>query len=177
MRSLYLLLFVCASIFTSCDTKTSVAVVTPIEEDVVTTYYFIRHAEKDRSDPENRNPALTELGQERAQNWMRVFKDIALDAVYSTDYNRTQQTAAPTAQSKSLNVESYNPRTLNDSLFSNATQGKTVLVVGHSNTTPSFVNAVIGTKTYGDIDDSNNGNLYVVRVQGDRKEAQLLHVN
>lgn len=177
MRFIYLILFVCIFSFSSCVTTTSEPTEVSTQEVVTTTYYFIRHAEKDRSDPENKNPELTEGGQERAQNWMRVFEDVALDAVYSTNYNRTQQTAAPTAQSKSLEVRSYNPRTLNDSTFSADTQGKKVLVVGHSNTTPSFVNAVLGTKTYPSIDDSNNGNLYIVRVQGDQKEAQILHVN
>lgn len=175
MRFIYLFLFVSAFAFTSCQISTKT--VDQSQNESVTTYYFVRHAEKDRSDAENRNPMLTDAGQERAQNWMRVFKDVALDAVYSTDYNRTQQTAAPTAESKSLEVQSYDPRTLNDSIFSAATQGKKVLVVGHSNTTPSFVNAVLGATTYKDIDDSNNGNLYIVRVQGDRKEAQLLHIN
>jgi broad specificity phosphatase PhoE len=175
MRFLYLLLFVGAFTFTSCQIKTSTA--DTANEESVTTYYFIRHAEKDRSDPENSNPSLTDSGQVRAQNWMRVFNDVALDAVYSTDYNRTQQTAAPTAASKSLKIQSYNPSNLNDSIFSAATRGKKVLVVGHSNTTPSFVNAVLGNETYADIDDANNGNLYIVRIQGDLKEAQLLHIN
>tara|TARA_R110002051_G_scaffold107616_2_gene180470 strand:- start:17787 stop:18314 length:528 start_codon:yes stop_codon:yes gene_type:complete len=175
MRFLYLLLFVGAFTFTSCQIKTSTA--DTANEESVTTYYFIRHAEKDRSDPENRNPSLTDSGQVRAQNWMRVFNDVALDAVYSTDYNRTQQTAAPAAASKSLKIQSYNPSNLNDSIFSAATHGKKVLVVGHSNTTPSFVNAVLGNETYADIDDANNGNLYIVRIQGDLKEAQLLHIN
>ena len=33
-------------------------------------YYFIRHAEKDRSNPENKNPELNQQGKIRALNWL-----------------------------------------------------------------------------------------------------------
>ena len=64
------------------------------------TFYFIRHAEKDRSDKENRNPTLTQDGLFRAVKWSLVMKNMEFDAVYSTDYNRTKQTAQPTAEKK-----------------------------------------------------------------------------
>ena len=55
----------------------------PSEE--ITTYYFIRHAEKDTTDTSNKNPELTETGKKRAQNWTKTFKDIdilANDSIY-----------------------------------------------------------------------------------------------
>ena len=61
----------------------------------VTVYYLIRHAEKDRSDKKNKNPELTKQGNNRAAYWASVFKEVPFDAVYSTDYNRTIQTATP----------------------------------------------------------------------------------
>ena len=33
-------------------------------------YYFIRHAEKDRSNPEDKNPDLNQQGKIRALNWL-----------------------------------------------------------------------------------------------------------
>ena len=134
------------------------------KDTVETTYYFIRHAEKDRTDPTNRNPELTEAGHERSRQWAIYFKDIPLDAVYSTDYKRTTYTAVQTAISKGLEVQLYDPRNLNDSTFVANTAGKTVLVVGHSNTTPAFVNAVLDEAKYEDIDDTNNGNIYTVQL-------------
>ena len=65
-----------------------------------TTYYLIRHAEKDRTDIANSNPNLNFEGEKRAQNWANYFKEINLDAIYSTKYNRTIQTATPTSQEK-----------------------------------------------------------------------------
>lgn len=129
-----------------------------------TTYYFIRHAEKDRSDKTNRNPNLTEAGKTRAIHWSEIFQNIKFDAVYSTQYNRTIQTATPTAEKNNLELQYYDPRTLYSEDFSKATRGKTVLVVGHSNTTPAFVNMILKDRKYPDIDDNNNGNLYIVTI-------------
>ncbi|MFC4634408.1 SixA phosphatase family protein [Dokdonia ponticola] len=174
MRYLCISLFLFISCFTSC--KDATTPVTP-EATVTTTYYLIRHAEKDRSDPENRNPSLTEEGIARANNWASTFEDVPFDAVYSTTYARTQQTAMPTATQKGLEIQSYDPRNLFDENFQNATLGKTVLVVGHSNTTPNFVNAIIKEDRFQDIDDSNNTNLYIVTLTGDKSSTQLLHID
>ena len=56
----------------------------------VTTYYFIRHAEKLRIDKTDKNPNLNYNGYKRAEAWKDVFSNISFDAVYSTDYNRTK---------------------------------------------------------------------------------------
>ena len=128
------------------------------------TFYFIRHAEKDRSDKENRNPNLTEQGILRAAKWSIVLQHVDFDAVYSTDYNRTKQTAQPTAEKNGLELTMYDPRNLDGKAFISENKGKKVLVVGHSNTTPAFVNAVIGKEKHAQIDDNNNANLYIVTV-------------
>lgn len=142
-----------------------------------TTYYFIRHAEKDRSDKTNKNPHLTEVGKTRAQHWNAILSHVTFDAIYSTNYNRTKETAQPTATKNNLEVTIYNPRNLNDKVFIEETKGKTVLIVGHSNTTPMFVNAVIGTKKHKQIDDNNNSNLYIVTIMNDKISDQVLVIN
>lgn len=130
------------------------------------TYYFIRHAEKDRSDASNKNPNLIQKGVLRAAKWSYVLGSVEFDAIYSTDYNRTKQTAAPTAEKQNLNVTIYNPRNIDAKAFLETTKGQTVLIVGHSNTTPMFVNALLGSKKYEDIKDDNNANLYIVTISG-----------
>ena len=180
MRYLSILTLLLIVSLTSCKEETAPVVEeTPIvkEEVITSTYYLIRHAEKDRSDAENRNPSLIEAGQQRANHWATVFNDVSFDMIYSTDYARTQETATPTATQKGLKIQSYDPRNLFDENFQKATKGKTVLVVGHSNTTPSFVNAILGEQKFEQIDDSNNGNLYIITVTGEEKSAQLLHIN
>ena len=72
----------------------------PQDTDTETSvYYLIRHAEKNRSDKKNKNPKLTKQGNNRAVYWACVFKNVKFDAVYSTNYNRTLETAIPTTES------------------------------------------------------------------------------
>ncbi|WP_353778442.1 histidine phosphatase family protein [Winogradskyella sp. 3972H.M.0a.05] len=146
-------------------------------ETETTTYYFIRHAEKDRSDKTNRDPHLTEAGKKRAEDWSKILSHIKFDIVYSTNYNRTKETAQPTADKNNLEITLYDPRNIDGKAFMSDTKGKTVLVVGHSNTTPMFVNGVLGAQKYPQMDDNNNGSLYIVTVAGDTKVDQLLEIN
>ena len=51
---------------------------------------------------------------------------------------------------------------------------KKVLIIGHSNTTPNFVNQIINQKIYADIEDTNFGNLYIVTINGESITHQIL---
>jgi len=172
MKKLILSALIISTVFLSCTEQK-----TPIKKEVISTYYLIRHAEKDRSDATNKNPDLMQKGNKRAVRWSEVFKNVAFDMVYTTDYNRTKQTAAPTAKKKNLELLFYNPRTLFDETFQKATKGKTVLVVGHSNTTPFFANNILEKETYQQIDDHNNANLYIVTITNNTKTGVLLKVD
>ena len=81
--------------------------------------------------------------------------------MYSTDYKRTKLTAKPTADSKNLPILLYNPREVYSTFLGMIPKGKQVFV-GHSNTTPAFVNTILGDNLYAQIDDNNNANLYIV---------------
>ena len=129
-----------------------------------TTYYLIRHAEKDRSDPSNSNPELTLEGRQRSQRWSAVFERIALDAVYSTNYLRTIQTASPTAEAHHIAIQFYDPRALYSEEFKASTTGQNVLIVGHSNTIPELANAILGEQQFENIPDDINSYLYVITV-------------
>ena len=170
MKNYILLLFI---VLISCSSKIKKEEIKPS----TTTYFLIRHAEKDRSDASNKNPNLNSEGLLRAEKWAKYFEEIQLDAVYSTDYNRTMQTSKPTAESKKLEIINYNPRNMYDSIFKKETEGKTVLVVGHSNTTPAFVNKIIGQKKYSDIDDNDNSSLYIVTVNKKGVTCKIEKVN
>lgn len=141
-----------------------------------TTYYLIRHAEKERGPEVGDNPNLAEKGLERAISWKTYFEDIDFDKVYSTDYNRTKQTAQPTAKSKSLELSFYDPSELYSDVFEDETNGKTVLIVGHSNTTPAFVNAILGEVVYENMDDDVNSSLYIVKISNGKMSHKLISV-
>ena len=68
------------------------------------TYYFIRHAEKNRSDKYVKDPSLVIDGILRAAKWSIVFDNIKFDAIYSTDYYRTRETAQPTAEKNKIDI-------------------------------------------------------------------------
>lgn len=142
-----------------------------LAQNKTTTYYLIRHAEKTDS---SKNPDLSAIGLERAANWSRIFSEIPFDAVYSTDYKRTLQTATPTAEKNKKEIILYNPQSINLPDFKKETAGKTVLIVGHSNTIPAFANQLIGKKAYADIEDTTFGNLYIITVSDDTASYQLL---
>ena len=145
--------------------------------DNTTTYYLIRHAEKDKSDKTNRDPHLIKEGLKRAENWKNVLKNVKFDLVYSTDYNRTRETAKPTAAANNIEVTFYNPRDLKIEEFMAKTKGKTVLIVGHSNTTPWFTNALLGEQKYGPISEDNNSNIFIVTLSGDIASSTVLVVD
>lgn len=166
MQKLFLLSFVVLLAFSCKSDKKEESKINSEK----TVYYLIRHAEKDRS-IKNDDPELTEKGLERAVNWAKIFDKIDFDLIYSTNYKRTQQTALPTAKEKSLVIQSYDPSNLYDPIFKEKTKGKTILIVGHSNTTPAFVNTIIGEKKYEQIDDTDNGKLFIVTVRNNNASA------
>ena len=142
-----------------------------------TEIYLIRHAEKDRSDIKNRNPELNDLGKKRALKWVQVFKNIELDKIYSTNYNRTTQTVTPISEKNNIDISIYSPSKINYKNFILDNSGAKVLVVGHSNTIPFFVNGLIDKESYEQIDDLNNSNLYVVTICGNNISHKLLYIN
>ena len=142
-----------------------------------TTYYLIRHSEKDLSNPNDKNPNLSEIGVQRAENWVEILKNAPLDAVYSTNYNRTKQTAKPIATSNKLETTIYDVKAFDVQKFKSETKGKVVLIVGHSNTTPHFVNSLIGNQKYQQIKESNYSNLYIITLIGNSISDKLLTIN
>lgn len=161
MRSIKLFILVAAVTIGNIGCKEDKQIV---QDPVISTFYFIRHAEKDRSDPENRDPELNQDGLGRAIRWAEVFDPIVLDAIYSTNYERTSMTAAPTSVKKDIDVKYYDPSTIDAETFKAEHAGLNVLIVGHSNTTPTFVNKVLGMEKYGPMEDDDNSSLFIVRI-------------
>jgi len=124
-------------------------------------YIFVRHAEKKTGD----NPSLTTEGALRAERLAQMLTLINIDYVYSTDYKRTIETAAPTSAAKNLETKFYNPRNLDD--FANKLLTKhsnsTVLIVGHSNSTPYLVNKVLKKDRLKAFDESDYDNLMIIK--------------
>ncbi|MTE25369.1 phosphoglycerate mutase family protein [Winogradskyella ouciana] len=170
MKNFFLLSLLLSFALVSCAQKKENSVDT-------TTYYLIRHAEKDRSDKTNRDPNLSEEGKQRAELWASYFENIDFDAIYSTDYNRTRETARPTAEANELNLVFYDPFKIDFEEFLTKTKGKTVLIVGHSNTTPMLTNRILGEEKYEAMDETDNISLFKVTLTEDSKTSELLKID
>lgn len=128
-----------------------------------TTLYLIRHAEKaDLSS----NPELSEAGIKRAKNWAAYFEKTPIDVFYTTMYKRTQQTCSPIAATKQKDIIFYKPEAMDLKKIIEEYQGKTILIVGHSNTIPNYINKLLGEQKYPDIPETEFGNLYVIKSNG-----------
>jgi broad specificity phosphatase PhoE len=143
----------------------------------ITTFYFIRHAEKDRSDSTNKNPSLTQKGIERAEKWALYFEDKDIDLVYCTNYNRTLETANPLAKMRNLEITLYPPKGLISDSFIATNKGKNIVIVGHSNTTPFLVNTLLGKEKYKNIVDDENNDLFIVTKKNNKTTAIREKVN
>ena len=169
-----LLIIGVSSLFLSCkDSSKTIS----FDKENTSTFYFFRHAEKDRTNPTNKNPSLTAQGLERANKWAVFFKDKKIDAIYSTNYKRTQQTALPIAKGQNLEIISYTPKLLITEKFIADNKGKNIVIVGHSNTTPELVNRLLGEKKYEEIPDQDNNDLFIVSLKKNKATAKREKVN
>jgi len=159
-KGLFILLTL--TLFSNC--KPDAKEVEVNEEPVISTFYLIRHAEKDRTDETNADPELTQKGLDRAIRWAEVFDPVVLDAIYSTDYKRTSMTAAPASVKKDIDIQYYDPNTLDIEAFKQEHEGQQVLIVGHSNTTPKLANKLLGEEKYDDMYDDDNASLFIIRI-------------
>ena len=130
----------------------------------VTTIILIRHAEK-IIDPSNPDVDLSPAGQTRALEIARLFSDAGINAIYATQYKRTQQTVKPLADKLGLPVTIVNARSTPDLLAQIRAQnsGQTIFVAGHNNTVPEII-AALGGPQYPIIPESEYDNLFIVTV-------------
>jgi len=132
-----------------------------------TMIIVVRHAEKAADDP--KDPGLSEMGQARANALAVILKDAHLDAVYATQYKRTQLTGLPAARQAGLTMQIREATKENAGTYaadlskeiSKKYRGKTVLIVGHSNTVPDIVKHIAGVDI-APIDDGTFDRLYII---------------
>ena len=128
-----------------------------------TTIYVLRHAEKATDDP--KDPALSEAGMERAKALVTAVPAARVDAVYATEFLRTQQTVFPLAEKAGVIAEvvraAETPKLI--SVIKQDHQNQTVVVCGHSNTVSDIL-VGLGVRERVTLGESDYGDLYVVRI-------------
>ena len=133
-----------------------------------TVVLLVRHAEK-AAEPAA-DPPLSEAGKARAQALVAVTGSAGVNAIITTQYDRTKSTAAPSAAALNVTPQVINAGPLAQHAKAVADQvmkhaGGTVLVVGHSNTVSAIIGALGATQPR-DLCDSEYDALFVV-VLGD----------
>lgn len=136
------------------------------------TIILVRHAEKDSSPTMNRfDPILSPEGKQRANKLFDAVKKFKPEQIFSTNLLRTRMTVDPLATNLNekfrIFVEAYNPGELEafaDKLLK--INAKTILVAGHSNTTPKLANLLLKQEKYKDLDDSVYNKIFIIRVKG-----------
>jgi broad specificity phosphatase PhoE len=140
------------------------------ESQATTTVIFVRHAEKAEVPADD--PSLSEAGQRRAAELARQLVDadvvpgVGVDAVYSTSFRRTVETAKPVADALSLPVLNYDVSDTEIFLETVVREykGKIVLVVGHSDTVPEMIANMGASKNVPPIAENEYDNIYLVSI-------------
>ena len=136
------------------------------------TVIFTRHAEKAANPP--KDPPLTEAGRKRAELLAAMLADSGVTAIYVTELQRTQQTAAPLAARTGVKPTvipaNDTPQLVN---AIRAQKAGVVVVVGHSNTLPGIISALGGPKV--EIPDSDYDNLFVLTLGASQSSLLRLH--
>lgn len=153
-------LFIAAMVLLSCKT---------------TTYYIVRHAEKETTNTMTSDVPLSAAGKQRAEALREALKNENIKHIYSTNFIRTKSTAQPLADAIHVPVEIYDPK---DSTFITKLKSVdgNVLIVGHSNTVDDLVNGLSGKKEINrDLPDAEYGDLFVVKKKGNHFSFEKKH--
>ncbi len=141
----------------------------------VTTVILVRHGEK-KIEPNNPDPDLAPEGEARAKEIARVLGNAGVNAIYATQFKRTQQTAKPLSDRIGIAQTIVNASETNDLIQKIQTnhRGQTVFIAGHNNTVPAIVSTLSGD-TYGVIPESEYDNMFIVTIYrfGKAKVVQL----
>ncbi len=100
------------------------------------TLYLVRHAEK-ATEPGG-DPRLTPAGLRRAERIAAGLEHGGIVSIWSSDYRRTRQTAAPLSRRLGIEVGLYDPGEQEAFAGQLTAAGESALVVGHSNTIPAL---------------------------------------
>jgi 2,3-bisphosphoglycerate-dependent phosphoglycerate mutase len=140
-----------------------------------TSYFVVRHAEKEATATMVSDVPLSAKGKERAEALKDLLISEHIRSIYSTDFLRTRSTAQPLAQALKIGIQLYEP---GDSGFIKALRSKkeNILIVGHSNTVDNIVNNLMGAIVIpGDLADTQYGDLFVIKRKGKHYSLDRRH--
>ena len=120
---------------------------------------IVRHAEKAANDP--KDPDLSPAGRARAQMLARILQHAEIKAIFTTEFKRTQQTAAPLSAATGVTPEIVAGKDPTALILKLRQQKGNALVVTHGNTIPDLIKA-LGIETPVQIPDHDYSEIFVI---------------
>jgi phosphohistidine phosphatase SixA len=135
-----------------------------------TVVILVRHGEK--ANEPGPDPVLSTAGEARARALADALRGMKVSAVLTTPFKRTNLTAAPAATAAGLapvvvpvsgGLAAYGTAVAD--MIRSRYAGRTVLVVGHSNTIPAVIAALGGPKV-SDLCENEYSTMYTLTLTG-----------
>jgi phosphohistidine phosphatase SixA len=133
------------------------------------TIYLVRHADKVSDDVD---APLNDAGRKRAECLAKTLADAKIQQIFTSELQRTQQTAAPLAEKlhlKPVAIPISKPDELIDAIRSS--KAASVLVVWHDQTLPKILRA-LGAPEITPIAHTEYDRFFVLTLPGEAKESK-----
>src|ERR1700674_3577155 len=133
------------------------------------TIYLVRHADKVSEETDS---PLSDAGRTRAKCLAKTLEDAQVQQIFTSDLQRTQQTAAPLAEKLHLKPVAI-PLSRPDQLIEAIRAGKAanVLVVWHDATLPKILRA-LGAPAIPPIAHTEYDRFFILTLAGDKAHSQ-----
>jgi broad specificity phosphatase PhoE len=135
-----------------------------------TTVWIVRHAEKDKSTPQDTDPSLSDEGKIRVADLAKYLKKVKFDVAFATPTKRTHQTLDSLVIPKVINYKDI--KSLVDSIKTNYV-GKTVMVAAHSNTVLEIIEALGGKRPKEELTDDDYDYIFELSVKEDKAKVKM----
>ena len=134
------------------------------------TIYLIRHADKISNDTD---APLSETGFARAKCLAKTLQDAKIEQIFTSDLQRTQQTAAPLAEQLHLKPVAIPISKPTDVVAAvRASTARSVLVVWHDQTLPGILRG-LGAPEIAPITHEEYDKFFVLTLRGEGKEEPV----
>src|SRR5437867_12432967 len=132
---------------------------------------IVRHAEKASNGGNDQD--LSSAGRARANALARILKDSGITAIFTSEFKRTQETAAPTATSAHVTPTVVAAKDTAALVARLHQLNGNALVTGHGDTIPNIIKA-LGINSSINIPDADYSELLIVTL-GDKPQLFRLH--
>lgn len=142
------------------------------------TTVLVRHAEKG-GEAADQDPGLSERGMERAKRLAELLGRSGVTHLFSSEYQRSQQTLLPLSAATRVAAQVVPARQLEAQLsaLESLPRGALAVVVGHSNTVPALLSKLTGGQAKVVIDEATEyDRVFVVTQWGPGRDSSWIEL-